>query len=289
VTLHCTASDAGLGLASPADASFDLHTSVAAGTETADAATDARQVCDLAGNCDVAGPITGNKVDRLAPQITVTVPANGQQVTQDDALTAGYACSDGGSGIGSCTGPVANGGAISTATAGDRTFTVTAVDAAGNQAQTTVAWTVKAKDPPPVDPPTDPPPPPPAGTLDWQGWTWPTASDGSTVAWFHLARLHFVLGGRPGDHVVSSVQLARCGSATWTPVQAASFPDRGWHWGWWHRHHGWGAHHHWHNTPPPSRTPYTVLFRLDWRTHGCVSARVTLTDGSTHTATVTVR
>ena len=293
VTLHCTASDAGLGLASAGDASFDLHTSVAAGTETADASTDSWQVCDLAGNCAQAGPIAGNKVDRLAPQITITAPAEGQTVTQGDALTADYSCTDGGSSGGSCTGPVADGTAVSTATAGQKTFTVTAVDAAGNQAQQTVSWTVKAPD---VTPPSDPPgdPTPPAGTFNWLGWSWPTAHDGTTVGWFHTARLHFLLGGQPGDDVVDGVQVAPCGSSAWSTVDAVTSSDNGRHWGWWHRHHGWGAHHrghgsHWHgHHGPASSTAYTVQFQLDWRTHGCVAAKVKLTDGSSHQATVWV-
>ena len=42
VALACTASDAGTGLANPADASFSLVTSVGAGIETANASTDSR-------------------------------------------------------------------------------------------------------------------------------------------------------------------------------------------------------------------------------------------------------
>jgi Tol biopolymer transport system component len=294
VTLHCTASDAGLGLASAGDAGFDLHTSVAAGTESANASTDSRQVCDLAGNCAQAGPIAGNKVDRLAPQITITAPADGQAVTQGDALIAQYSCSDAGSGIGSCAGPVASGAAVSTSSTGQQTFTVTAVDGAGNQTQETVAWTVKAPDvPPPSDPPGDPTPPP--GTFTWLGWAWPTAHDGTSVAWFHTARLHFALGGQPGDDVVDRVQVAPCGASAWSTVDARTSSNRGWHWGWWHRHHGWGAHqrghgsHHRHGPRGPAdSTAYTVQFHLDWRTRGCVAAKVKLTDGSSHLATVWV-
>ena len=64
VALACTASDGGTGLANPADASFSLITSVAAGVENANASTDSRVVCDVAGNCTTAGPIGGNKIDR---------------------------------------------------------------------------------------------------------------------------------------------------------------------------------------------------------------------------------
>src|SRR5207302_1010777 len=74
VGIACTADDGGSGLANPADASFALSTSVAAGSESANAATNSRQICDNAGNCATAGPVGGNMVDRKPP--TVTVPGN---------------------------------------------------------------------------------------------------------------------------------------------------------------------------------------------------------------------
>ena len=74
VTVPCTAEDGGSGLARPEDASFELRTSVPAGTETASAATDTRQVCDGAGNCVTAGPITRLKVDRRAPDPICAAP-----------------------------------------------------------------------------------------------------------------------------------------------------------------------------------------------------------------------
>jgi WD40-like Beta Propeller Repeat/HYR domain len=70
-SIACTADDAGSGLVDPADATFSLSTSVADGTEDADAATGSRQVCDKAGNCATAGPIAGNKIDRKAPRLSL--------------------------------------------------------------------------------------------------------------------------------------------------------------------------------------------------------------------------
>ena len=78
--LQCTASDAGSGLANAGQAAFALSTSVPAGSETADAATGAVQVCDHAGNCATAGPISGIRVDRRAPQITIAAPLDGSEV-----------------------------------------------------------------------------------------------------------------------------------------------------------------------------------------------------------------
>ena len=74
VSIDCTAHDDGSGLADPADAAFTLSTSVTEGAEEPDAATGTRQVCDLAGNCITAGPISGNKIDRKAP--TLALPAD---------------------------------------------------------------------------------------------------------------------------------------------------------------------------------------------------------------------
>lgn len=70
VARGCTGSDSGSGLAASANASFSLVTSVAAGTETPSAGTNSRSVCDNAGNCATAGPISGNRIDRRAPTIT---------------------------------------------------------------------------------------------------------------------------------------------------------------------------------------------------------------------------
>ena len=82
VTLACTASDSGSGLAIPSDASFSLSTSVAAGAENANASTSSRVVCDVAGNCATA-EISGNKIDRKGPVITVTTPSSGARVSTE--------------------------------------------------------------------------------------------------------------------------------------------------------------------------------------------------------------
>jgi hypothetical protein len=69
VSVACTASDVGSGLADPADASFSLTTSVSDGHEDAAAQTGTHQVCDRAGNCATAGPIGPIAIDRAAPVI----------------------------------------------------------------------------------------------------------------------------------------------------------------------------------------------------------------------------
>jgi hypothetical protein len=140
-SIACTASDGGSGLLNAADAAFELVTNVPAGTETADAATNSREVKDVAGNVTTAGPAGGNKVDKKAPAITITGPAAiGYLLNQ--AAAASYSCADGGSGVATCAGPVASGGSIDTATPGAKSFTVQAADNVGNTASQTVNYNV---------------------------------------------------------------------------------------------------------------------------------------------------
>jgi hypothetical protein len=95
-SIACTASDTGSGLATAAQASFSLTTNVAAGAENANAATNSVSVCDAAGNCSTAGPITGNKIDRKGP-----VVACGTASTAWLAANAAIKCTatDAGSGL----------------------------------------------------------------------------------------------------------------------------------------------------------------------------------------------
>jgi hypothetical protein len=141
VTITCTASDNGSGLASSTDPSFVLGTSVTAGTETATASTGSRQVCDRVGNCATAGPIGGIKVDLRAPSVTIAAPGATRYIL-NAAVASSYACADAGSGIATCVGTVPSGAAIDTAAVGTRSFAVTATDRAGNTGAADVAYTV---------------------------------------------------------------------------------------------------------------------------------------------------
>jgi hypothetical protein len=97
---------------------------------------------------DNAGNVSTNKtltirLDKTGPTITLTTPVNGATYKVKQKVTADYTCSDtGGSGIASCTGTVANGKNIDTSKAGTYTFTVTAVDVAGNTTTRSVTYTV---------------------------------------------------------------------------------------------------------------------------------------------------
>jgi hypothetical protein len=67
--VRCHASDTGSGLAKPALRAFTLVTSVPAGTAMTGAATNSVPVCDRAGNCATAGPVTGLRIDRVPPTV----------------------------------------------------------------------------------------------------------------------------------------------------------------------------------------------------------------------------
>jgi hypothetical protein len=145
VTVSCRASDATSGLANPADSSFTLTTSVPSGSEVSTAMTGTHQVCDVAGNCVTAGPIGPFKIDRKAPNITLSSPSTATYVV-GQAVTAAYSCSDAGSGVAGCTdsagGTATSPGLVTTAAAGKHAYTVTAVDNAGNTASQTVTYSV---------------------------------------------------------------------------------------------------------------------------------------------------
>ena len=155
VAIPCTASDGGSGLANPADASFNLTTSVPAGTETATAATNSHAVPDAVGNTTTAGPISPNKVDKKPPAITITQPA-ATTYTHSATLTLNYSVTDGGSGVASFTPTMngqptaggvslANGSAITLLThlsLGPNTFAISAVDNVGNHSSSSVTFTI---------------------------------------------------------------------------------------------------------------------------------------------------
>lgn len=137
--IACTASDAESGLADAGDAGFSLSTNVAAGTEDANASTNSRQVCDLAGNCATAGPISGNMVDRKDPAASIASPA-AQTYLLNQPVSANYSCADGGSGIATCSGPAADGASLDTAAVGTKDFIVSATDGVGNEASQAVSY-----------------------------------------------------------------------------------------------------------------------------------------------------
>jgi hypothetical protein len=93
-TVSCDATDGGSGVAD--SASELLTTSVAQGVENANASTDSHEFCDNAGNCTTAGPVTGWKIDRKAPQASCT-PAD--VIWHGSNQTSVCTAVDGGSGV----------------------------------------------------------------------------------------------------------------------------------------------------------------------------------------------
>jgi hypothetical protein len=201
-TVACTASDA-VGV-SPADASFALATSVAAGVETSTAMTNTRQVCDAAGNCATAGPVGPFRIDRRGPAISLTAPASNASYTVGQAVTAAFTCTDGGSGVQSCQGTLANGASVPTGTAGTYTFAVDAVDQVGNTASSSVTYTVTAR------------------TFAFEGFFWPVQNPPvvNRVKAGSAIPVRFGLGGNRGLNIfaVGSPQVVQVACDTGQPT-----------------------------------------------------------------------
>ena len=120
-------------------------------TTTAGSKTFTVTATDLAGNIATA-TATYNVVDATAPTATLTTPANGATYTRGQLVNAAYSCADnpGGTGVATCSGPVASGSPIDTSTVGAKTFTVTTSDRAGNISAATVSYTVAGDVTPPT-------------------------------------------------------------------------------------------------------------------------------------------
>lgn len=98
---------------------------------------------DGAGNETVVTH-TATVVDRTAPTIAIDSPLEGAVYLLGEEVASDYDCADedGGSGLILCAGDVADGEPIDTAAVGERSFTVSARDAAGNTASAAVGYRV---------------------------------------------------------------------------------------------------------------------------------------------------
>jgi hypothetical protein len=145
----CADEPNGSGLASCVG---DVASGAAVDTSTLGEHSFTVQATDRAGN-------TGSKtvnykvVDRTAPVVTVATPSAGAVYGLGESVNADYSCADepGGSGLATCTGSVADGGAVNTSSVGEHTFTVEAADNAGNTASKSVTYTVVDRTPPTID------------------------------------------------------------------------------------------------------------------------------------------
>ena len=60
----------------------------------------------------------------------------------NQTVASSYSCTDGGSGVATCNGPAASGSQVDTASVGNKTFTVTAADMAGNSGSQAATYSV---------------------------------------------------------------------------------------------------------------------------------------------------
>jgi hypothetical protein len=90
-------------------------------------------------------------VDGSPPSISIAAPTDGATYTEGQPVDVTYSCSDpdGPGDVASCTGPVASGSSLAASIVGPHSFTVTALDRAGNSASQTVHYTVVAAVPRP--------------------------------------------------------------------------------------------------------------------------------------------
>ena len=135
VSIPFTIQDTGSGVA-PNNTPSPLVLSAEGGAVTGNVTAT-----DNAGNsATVASPSV--KIDKTAPAVSITVPANAGSFILGQQVAASYACTDGLSGVDTCAGPVASGSNIDTASVGQKTFVVNATDKAGNPASLSVSYSV---------------------------------------------------------------------------------------------------------------------------------------------------
>ena len=114
------------------------------GTIFVDSAREQWGFYSPAGNSTAPFTFFYKDTDASLPTANITRPASGATYEQGSVVNAAYACADGGggSGVASCTGTVAVGSPIDTATLGQKTFKVDAESGSGGQSTTTVSYTV---------------------------------------------------------------------------------------------------------------------------------------------------
>jgi hypothetical protein len=139
----------------------DVATGDPIDTGTLGTKTFAVATSDNAGNMDQR-EVSYTVIDGTDPSIELTTPSSGEVFTLGEPVLASYSCADdeGGSGLATCTGTVADGAAIDTASVGWKTFTVTATDNQGNTSSTTTDYQV---------------------VYGWSGVLQPINADGSSV------------------------------------------------------------------------------------------------------------
>ena len=211
---------------------------------------------DVAGN-ETTATATVEVVDQTAPAVELRTPAEDASYALGEEVLADYECSDeqGGSGLASCLGDVADGVALDTATPGSKTFTVTATDAAGNTATTTVSYEVRS----------------PQG--DFKGFRWPVDDFPAINRWIagEVVPVRFSLGGYRGLDILApgypQVAEVDCGEGE-QPTTGRAARSVWWQKGLRYKHRS-----------------YVFMWRTerDW-TRDCRQFLIKLNDGSVHRA-----
>ncbi len=160
VSVTTPADGAGYSLGAPVHASYacadsasgvatcagDVADGALVDTSTIGAHSFTVSATDNAGN-PASRTVTYNVIapsgDTTAPTITLTTPAQNAVFQPNQVVSASYTCADDVA-VASCTGTLANGAAINTAVPGTKSFTVTAVDTAGNPRTVVRSYTVLA-------------------------------------------------------------------------------------------------------------------------------------------------
>jgi hypothetical protein len=197
----CADEPGGSGLATctgtvPAGAAIDTS-SVGERTFTVDAK-------DQAGN-PTSKTVTYRVVDKTAPSIALTTPADGAVYALGSGVRAAYSCSDeaGGSGVVQCDGTVANGALVDTSSFGSHSFEVITRDAAGNSASRAVTYTV---------------------AYDFDGFLWPVKNPPNVNRWKAgiPVLIRFSLNGFRGAQPEASgyPRSSRCDGGDSEPVVA---------------------------------------------------------------------
>jgi Bacterial pre-peptidase C-terminal domain len=156
---------------------------------------------DNAGNeTSVTHTVTVVARDETAPTIDLRSPLDGAVYLLDEEVVADYSCADedGGSGLASCLGDIADGAPVDTSTVGEKEFAVEAEDVAGN---TSVARSVYRV------------------VYDFEGFLWPVRNRPHLNEWKAgaVVPIRFELGGNHGLEVIEEgwpqVAQIECGSA----------------------------------------------------------------------------
>jgi hypothetical protein len=210
------------------------------------------EATDNAGN-HASKSVKYTVVDQAPPSISVASPTEGAVYAVGQHVLASYACEDqpGGSGVASCSGPVANGAPIDTESFGQHTFEVTSTDKAGNRATKVVTYSV---------------------AYDFDGFLWPVKNPPKVNTWKAgvPVLIRFSLNGfrGPKPEADGYPRSTRCGGGDTEVIARASKKKKKPMF-----------------TYVKGRDQYVMLWKTDKKWAGsCREFVLMLDDGSVHTA-----